>query len=85
MKSRRIAMAVTFLLANVRLISVIGGQRVAGTSEQGAEDAFMAGRFANAEKLYGQIAAADAKNYEASVRLGEIALLSNGGDVLPSG
>lgn len=77
MTGRRIAMAVTFAVVNVSLDSVVGGQRAAGTNERGAEDAFTAGKFANAEKLFGQIATGDAKNYEVCVRLGEIALLSN--------
>lgn len=42
-----------------------------------ADDAFRAGKFANAEKLYGQVVAGNAQSYSACVQLGEIALLSN--------
>lgn len=47
------------------------------TAIQEADEAFKAGKFANAEKLYAQIAVGDAKNRAACLRLGEIALLSN--------
>jgi len=42
-----------------------------------ADDAFRAGKFANAERFYGQVVAGDAQSFSACARLGEIALLSN--------
>jgi predicted aspartyl protease len=42
-----------------------------------ADSLFRAGQFAQAEQIYADVLAADAKCYEAVVRLGEIALLGN--------
>ncbi len=44
---------------------------------ESADGLFKAGKFAEAEKLYAKAAAEDAKNYQATLRLGHLALLSN--------
>jgi len=54
-----------------------GRAQSASAGGEAAEAAYRAGKFANAEKLYGQMFATEATSYEASVRLGEAALLSN--------
>jgi len=70
--------AAALALASFVIHSRAMAQGGVGTvSTDAADETFMAGKFANAEKLYGQILAADAKNYEACVRVGEIALLAN--------
>ena len=51
--------------------------QVGGVAIQRGDDAFKAGKFADAEKAYGQVTADDTKNDAPCVRLGEIALLSN--------
>ncbi len=45
-----------------------------------ADRLFQVGKFAEAGKLYSQIAAQNPKNYSATLQLGRIALLSNGLD-----
>jgi Aspartyl protease/Tetratricopeptide repeat len=76
MKQQRIAIAVVLALTSLAI--AISATAPTGESlAQSADGLFKAGKFANAEKLYGQAVAADTKNYAACVRLGEIALLSN--------
>jgi len=77
MKNVCVEVVVILAVAGVCFLGLAEGQAATGSEEQVAENAFKSGKFANAEKLYGQIAATDAKNYVACVRLGEIALLSN--------
>jgi len=51
--------------------------QIGGVAIQQGDEAFNAGKFADAEKVYGPVAAGEPKNYAPCVRLGEIALLSN--------
>ena len=74
MSSRRIpGLAAAFFLG---LLATPAGAR-ADDAITRADDLFRAGHFAEAEKVYNEALAADANRYEAVVRLGEIALLSN--------
>ena len=66
------------LLTGLAVVQGARAQTVQSTVPNSeANEAYQAGKFANAEKLYEEIVAKDAKNYEGCLRLGEIALLSN--------
>lgn len=67
-------------LALILMASGIALTNSVAQSQSGAESAdslFKAGKFAEAEKLYAKAVADDAKNYQATLRLGHLALLSN--------
>ncbi len=51
--------------------------QTAGASTESADNLFKAGKFAEAEMLYLKILAGDKANYQAAVRMGNIALLAN--------
>lgn len=76
MRKLRIVEVALLALVSYSIARSADAQAGGGALED-ADDAFKAGKFANAEKWYAQVVAADSKNYAACVRLGEIALLSN--------
>jgi hypothetical protein len=77
MKRARISIGILLALTSWAIAPSAAAQ-TGESLERSADDLFAAGKFANAEKLYRQAVAADPNNYAACVRLGEIALLSNG-------
>src|SRR5262252_4512819 len=56
---------------------VVIAQAQAGTTSEAADALFKEGKFDEAEKIYTKVLTADAKNHQATVRLGNIALLGN--------
>jgi len=65
-----------FILALI-LFSVSAEVQSSQRDLESADSLFKAGKFAEAEKLYSKVLAEDPKNYQAAVRLGNIALLAN--------
>lgn len=65
-----------FILA-LFLFSVSAEVQRSQRNLESAESLFTAGKFAEAEKLYSKVLTEDRKNFQATVRLGRIALLGN--------
>lgn len=57
--------------------SMLSDLQAGETGIESADNLFKAGKFAEAEKLYSKVLAKDRANYQAAVRMGNIALLTN--------
>jgi len=73
--SKLVLVLVLFLLGG---ITVISNEAQSRQSElETADNLFKAGKFAEAEKLYAKVLAAEPANFQAALRLGSISLLAN--------
>ena len=65
------------IVLTLTLSLMLSGITLTHGRAESADDLFKAGKFVEAEKLYAKVVAEDAKNYQATLRLGHLALLSN--------